>query len=56
MSEGDTLNTRAQELRPGLSEFAYIRRVMLSRGVVIFGLTIILILVVSAICAPWLAR
>jgi peptide/nickel transport system permease protein len=43
------------EVRPRLSEFTYIRRVLLSRGVVIFGLVIILILVFSAIFAPWLA-
>jgi peptide/nickel transport system permease protein len=42
-------------MRPRLSEFTYIRRVMLGRGVVIFGLIVILLLAVSAIFAPWLA-
>ena len=49
------LNTTINETRPRLSEFTYIRRVMLSRGVVIFGIIVILILVLSAIFAPWLA-
>ena len=45
----------ADEIQPRISEFAYIRRVLLSRGVVVFGLIIILILVIVAIFAPWLA-
>jgi peptide/nickel transport system permease protein/oligopeptide transport system permease protein len=51
----DMLNTITNETRPRLSEFAYIRRVLLSRGIVIFGVVIILMLVISAIFAPWLA-
>jgi ABC-type dipeptide/oligopeptide/nickel transport system permease subunit len=43
------------DIRPHLGEFAYIKRVMLGRGVVIFGLVIILLLVISAVFAPWLA-
>jgi peptide/nickel transport system permease protein len=51
----DLPDPMTNEIRPRLSEFTYIKRVLLSRGVVIFGIVIILILVISAICAPWLA-
>ena len=51
----DLPDPMTNEIRPRLSEFTYIKRVLLSRGVVIFGTVIILILVISAICAPWLA-
>ncbi|HEY97586.1 MAG TPA: ABC transporter permease [Dehalococcoidia bacterium] len=43
------------EIEPSISEFAYIRRVLLSRGVVVFGLIIILILIITAIFAPLMA-
>jgi peptide/nickel transport system permease protein len=38
-----------------LREFTYVKKVLLSRGVVIFGLFVILLLFIAAIFAPWLA-
>jgi peptide/nickel transport system permease protein len=51
----NTTDIMTGDIRPHLSEFTYIRRVMLGRAVVIFGLVIILLLVISAVFAPWLA-
>lgn len=43
------------EIQPRTSEFTYISKVLVSRGVVVFGLIIILVLIIAAIFAPWLA-
>jgi ABC-type dipeptide/oligopeptide/nickel transport system permease subunit len=43
------------EVPPRVSEFKRFRRVFFSRGVVVFGMIIILVFVVIAIIAPWLA-
>jgi peptide/nickel transport system permease protein len=43
------------DVQPRTGEFAYIRRVLLGRGVVVFGLVIILILIIAAIFARWIA-
>jgi peptide/nickel transport system permease protein len=50
-----TLGDVKQDTRPRQSEIKYLIRVLLSRGVVVFGLFIILLLVVTSIFAPWLA-
>jgi peptide/nickel transport system permease protein len=44
-----------KEAQPHLSEIRYVFRVLLSRGVVIFGLIIIFLLFIVSIFAPWLA-
>jgi len=41
--------------RPHISEFVRFRRVFFGRGIVIFGTVIILLVIMTAIFAPWLA-
>lgn len=55
MSRTSTQNTVLQEMAPRGSEFSRFRRVFLSRGLVVFGMVIILIFVIVAIFAPLLA-
>jgi len=55
MSEIDTSAESTTQTLSGVSEFHRFRRVFLSRGVVGFGLVIILLLILTAIFAPWLA-
>jgi peptide/nickel transport system permease protein len=43
------------ELAPRVSEWKRFRRVFFSRGVVVFGLVVLLLLVITAAFAPWLA-
>jgi len=44
-----------QEIAPRVSEFKRFRRVFLSRGLVVFGVVVILIFIIVAIFAPFLA-
>jgi peptide/nickel transport system permease protein len=44
-----------QEIPPHSGEFKYVAKVLASRGVVVFGLIIILLLLAASIFAPWLA-
>ncbi len=54
MTEKHTLDVRS--LAPShLGEFQHFRRVMLSRGIVVFGIVVILLVIVVAIFAPLLA-
>jgi len=55
MSETDTQSTVITGLAPRVSEFKRFRRVFLKRGLVIFGLVVIMTLILVAIFAPWLA-
>ena len=43
------------EAPPRISEWRRFRRVFFSRGVVVFGLVVLVLLVITAIFAPWLA-
>jgi peptide/nickel transport system permease protein len=43
------------DIAPRIGEFTYIRKVLFSRGVVAFGLVVILLLAITAIFAPLLA-
>jgi peptide/nickel transport system permease protein len=52
MSEVETLCQDLNEISPQTSEFRRIRRVFFSRGVVIFGMIVILALIITAILAP----
>jgi peptide/nickel transport system permease protein len=47
--------TGIQEAPPRVSEWRRFRRVFLSRGVVVFGLVVLLILLFTAVFATWLA-
>jgi peptide/nickel transport system permease protein len=47
--------TVISESPPKISELRRISRVFFSRGVVVFGLVVILITIISAIFAPWIA-
>jgi peptide/nickel transport system permease protein len=53
MAQIDTVNIDFSPVR--ISEFQRIRRVFFGRGIVVFGIVIILILLLTAIFAPWLA-
>lgn len=55
MSEINTQNTVIQEIAPRVSEFRRFRRVFLSRGLVVFGIVIILVFIILAVFAPLLA-
>lgn len=55
MVKENTSSTEIPEIPPRVSEFRRFRRVFLGRWVVVFGLVIILLLVFTAIFAPWLA-
>jgi peptide/nickel transport system permease protein len=48
-------NITLSDIQPHHGEFAYIRKILLSRGVVIFGIIVILLLIIAAVFAPWLA-
>jgi ABC-type dipeptide/oligopeptide/nickel transport system permease subunit len=51
----DVVNNGVVELAPRVSEWRRFRRVFLSRGVVVFGMIILLIFIGVAIIAPWIA-
>jgi peptide/nickel transport system permease protein len=55
MVEKSTVITDFQEAPPRVGEWRRFRRVFLSRGVVVFGLVVLLILFFVAIFATWLA-
>jgi ABC-type dipeptide/oligopeptide/nickel transport system permease subunit len=55
MVESSAPGTDFMEAPVRVSEWQYFRRVFFSRGLVIFGLIILLLLMVMAIFAPWLA-
>lgn len=55
MSQESALNIKELEAPPRITEFQRIRRVFLSRWPVKFGIAIIIILITTAIFAPWLA-
>jgi peptide/nickel transport system permease protein len=50
-----TVDTEYKEIAPRVSEFRRFRRVFLGRKVVVFGILIILLLILTAIFAPFLA-
>ena len=54
MSE-QTINKSLGEISPRISEFTRFRRVLLSRGLVVFGIVVILIFIILAVFAPLLA-
>jgi len=51
----DTQNSAIQEIAPRVSEFKRFRRVFLSRGLVVFGMVVIVGFVFMAIFSPFLA-
>ena len=55
MMEAPAIGKEILEAPPRVSEWRRFRRVFLSRGVVIFGLVVLLLLVFTAIFANWLA-
>jgi peptide/nickel transport system permease protein len=55
MSKKKLIGIGTQEIAPRVSEFKRFRRVFLSRGLVVFGVVIILIFIIVAIFAPFLA-
>jgi peptide/nickel transport system permease protein len=55
VSEEDTLRPSIIENAPRVNELRRFFRVFFSRGVVVFGVVIILFFVIAAIFAPWLA-
>lgn len=55
MSEEDIKHIDLIEVPPQASEFQRIRRVLLSRGLVVFGMIVILMLIITAIFAPLIA-
>ena len=55
MTEADSLQIKPIETAPRTSESRRIRRVLFSRGVVVFGVVIILLVAIVAIFAPLLA-
>ena len=55
MSEEDTLRPAIIENAPRVREFRRFFRVFFNRGVVVFGVVIILFFIIAAIFAPWLA-
>jgi ABC-type dipeptide/oligopeptide/nickel transport system permease subunit len=55
MSEEATLRSDIIENNPRVSELRRFFRVFFNRGVVVFGMVIILLFVIAAVFAPWLA-
>jgi len=55
MVERSTVMTDFQEAPPRVSEWRRFRRVFFSRGVVVFGLVVLVLVFFTAIFAPWLA-
>jgi peptide/nickel transport system permease protein len=55
LAENSINSAQFSELTPRVSEWQYFRRVFFSRGIVIFGIVIFLLLILTAIFAPWLA-
>jgi peptide/nickel transport system permease protein len=55
MAETNAKGIDFSEAPPRVSQWQYLRRVFFSRGLAVFGLTILLLLVLVAIFAPWVA-
>lgn len=55
MSAKQSVVTGVSEAPPSVSEWRRFQRVFFSRGVVVFGLVVLLVLAFTAIFAPWLA-
>lgn len=55
MSNADTLNAEILEIPPRISEFRRFVRVFFSRGVVVFGLIIVVLFLITAAFAPQIA-
>jgi len=55
VSEEDTRRPAIIENAPRVREFRRFFRVFFNRGVVVFGVVIILFFIIAAIFAPWLA-
>jgi peptide/nickel transport system permease protein len=55
MTKGNTMPIDAVAARPHTSDFGRFRRVFFGRGIVIFGTAVILIVIITAIFAPYLA-
>jgi len=55
MADGNTLNETLAEAAPYRTEGQRFLRVLFSRKIVIFGVVVILLVVLTAIFAPWLA-
>jgi len=55
MSESNAQNTIEEVIAPRISEWRHFYRVFLSRGLVIFGMVVILIMIITAIFAPFIA-
>ncbi|MBN1190701.1 MAG: ABC transporter permease [Dehalococcoidales bacterium] len=55
MSDHNTNSTGFSEITPRVSEWQYFKRVFFSRGLVIFGIIVFLLLIFTAIFAPLLA-
>src|SRR4030042_2236341 len=55
MPEKDIKSIVTQDIAPKVSEFRRFQRVFFSRGLVVFGMVVILVFVVFAIFAPLLA-
>jgi peptide/nickel transport system permease protein len=55
MTEKNRSHTDIMETPPKKSEWRRIYRVFLSRGVVVFGMVVIFMLIFTAILAPWIA-
>jgi ABC-type dipeptide/oligopeptide/nickel transport system permease subunit len=55
MAKNNTINTGYLEAPPRVNEWQYFRRVFFSRGLVVFGLVILLLLILVAAFAQWVA-
>jgi peptide/nickel transport system permease protein len=55
MTAGNVMPVDAVAARPRISKFVSFRRVFFGRSIVIFGTVVILLFIITAIFAPWLA-
>jgi peptide/nickel transport system permease protein len=55
LEDNITQSTSFSEFTPRVSEWRYFRKAFFSRGLVIFGIVVFLLLIIAAIFAPWLA-
>jgi peptide/nickel transport system permease protein len=55
MSDNDTQNTIQTTMPPRINEFRRFKRVFFSRGLVAFGLVIVVLFLLTAAFAPWIA-
>jgi peptide/nickel transport system permease protein len=55
MADSRVVTSDFTELPPRISEWNRFRRVFFSRGVVVFGMVVLILLIFTAIFAPWLA-